>query len=61
MNKLCIKVWWLPLPFLCSAVLVTAGPSGGEKGEIGVGKFRTKSETTTAGKLLSTVFGSGLV
>ena len=49
MNKLCIKVWRLPLPFLRSAVLVTAGPSGGEKGEIGVGKFRTKFKSTTVG------------
>ena len=34
---------------------VTAGPSGGEKGEVGVGKFRIKFETTTAGLLVSTV------
>ena len=50
MNKLCIKVfWWHPLPFLQSAVLVTAGPSGGYKGKIGAGKFRTKSKSTPVG------------
>ena len=50
MNKLYVKVfWWHPLPFLRSAVLVTAGPSVGYKGKIGVGKFRTKSESTTVG------------
>ena len=50
MNKLCIKVfWWHPLAFLRSAVLVTAGPSGGWKVKIGVGMFRRKFKSTTVG------------
>ena len=41
-------------------MLVTAGPSGGKTGEVGVGKFLGKIKTTSAGLSLSTIFGSGL-